>query len=177
MTAIRKSSKTTLPRFLFALGIRDVGEVTARNLAIHFGELTSLMRADEDELMRVTDVGPTVAKHVHTFFKQPRNLSVVENLIAAGVSWDTVIIPNDGPTPFAGKTFVVTGTLTSMTREQAHERILSLGGKTTGSVSKKTSYVIVGTDPGSKAQKAETLGVPILDENGFLSLLDSPNQT
>ncbi len=171
VSAIQKSRNTTLPRFLFALGIRDVGEVTARNLAIHFGELEPIMKADEEALMRVPDVGPTVAKHVHTFFQQPKNLEVVEKLIAADVRWDPVALPEGLATPLAGKTFVVTGTLESLSREEAHARIMALGGKATGSVSKKTSYVVVGADPGSKASKAESLGIPVLDEARFLELI------
>lgn len=171
ISAIQKSRNTTLPRFLFALGIRDVGEVTARNLAIHFGELDPIMEADEEALMRVPDVGPTVAKHVHTFFQQPKNLEVVEKLIAADVRWDPVTLPEGMAAPLAGKTFVVTGTLESLSREEAHARIMALGGKATGSVSKKTSYVVVGADPGSKASKAESLGIPVLDEASFLELI------
>lgn len=170
IAAIDKSRSTTLPRFLFALGIREVGEVTARNLAQHFGDLSPLMTADSQALMGVPDVGPTVAKHVHTFFRQPRNLEVISNLIELGVHWDKVAAASEGPQPLQGKTFVVTGTLGSLSREEAHARILALGGKATGSVSQKTSYVVVGSDAGSKATKAAQLGIPILDEESFLAL-------
>ncbi|MEN9680700.1 MAG: hypothetical protein RLZZ627_593 [Pseudomonadota bacterium] len=170
ITAIDKSRSTTLPRFLFALGIREVGEVTARNLAQHFEDLSPLMTADPETLMGVPDVGPTVAKHVHMFFRQPRNLEVISNLIHLGVHWEKVAAASEGPQPLQGKTFVVTGTLESLSRDQAHARILALGGKATGSVSQKTSYVVVGSDAGSKAAKAAQLGIPILDEESFLAL-------
>lgn len=170
IVAIDKSRKTTLPRFLFALGIREVGEVTARNLAQHFGDLPPMMAADQEMLMSLPDVGPTVAKHVHTFFRQPRNLEVISSLIAHGVYWDKVAAASEGPQPLQGKTFVITGTLASLSRDEAHARILALGGKATGSVSKKTSYVVVGADAGSKATKAAQLGIPILNEESFLAL-------
>jgi DNA ligase (NAD+) len=170
IVAIDKSRKTTLPRFLFALGIREVGEVTARNLAQHFSDLPALMAAEPETLMGVPDVGPTVAKHVHTFFSQPRNLEVISSLIGHGVHWDKVIAASEGPQPLQGKTFVVTGTLATLSREEAHARILALGGKATGSVSQKTSYVVVGSDAGSKATKAAQLGIPILDEESFLAM-------
>ncbi len=170
IAAIDKSRSTTLPRFLFALGIREVGEVTARNLAQHFSELAPLMTADPETLMGVPDVGPTVAKHVHTFFRQPRNLDVISSLIAHGVHWEKVVAASEGPQPLQGKTFVVTGTLATLSRDEAHARILALGGKATGSVSQKTSYVVVGSDAGSKATKAVQLGIPILDEESFLAL-------
>ncbi|MEY2697556.1 MAG: hypothetical protein RL333_1694 [Pseudomonadota bacterium] len=170
IAAIDRSRNTTLPRFLFALGIREVGEVTARNLAQHFSDLAPLMAADQDTLMGVPDVGPTVAKHVHTFFKQPRNLDVISSLIEHGIQWEKVAAATDGPQPLQGKTFVVTGTLASLSRDEAHARILALGGKATGSVSKKTSYVVVGSDAGSKATKAAELGIPILDEASFIAL-------
>lgn len=168
--AIDKSRSTTLPRFLFALGIREVGEVTARHLAQHFGDLSPLMAADPETLMGVPDVGPTVARHVHTFFHQHRNLDVISKLIARGVHWEKVAAANEGAQPLQGKTFVVTGTLASLSRDEAHARILALGGKTAGSVSQKTSYVVVGSDAGSKATKAAQLGITILDEESFLAL-------
>ncbi len=170
IAAIDKSRTTTLPRFLFALGIREVGEVTARNLAQHFGDLSPLMAADQETLMSVPDVGPTVAKHVHTFFLQPRNLDVISHLIASGVHWEKVAAASEGPQSLQGKTFVVTGTLATFSRDEAHARILALGGKATGSVSQKTSYVVVGSDAGSKATKAAQLGIPILDEESFIAL-------
>lgn len=170
IAAIDKSRNTTLPRFLFALGIREVGEVTARNLAQHFSDLDPLMAADMETLMGVPDVGPTVAKHIHTFFNQPRNLDVISGLIANGVHWEKVAAASEGLQPLQGKTFVVTGTLATLSRDEAHARILALGGKATGSVSKKTSYVVVGSDAGSKATKAAELGIPILDEERFLAL-------
>jgi DNA ligase (NAD+) len=128
------------------------------------------MAADPDTLMGVPDVGPTVAKHVHTFFRQPRNRAVISSLIANGVHWEKVAAASEGPQPLQGKTFVVTGTLASLSRDEAHARILALGGKASGSVSQKTSYVVVGSDAGSKATKAAQLGIPILDEQSFLDL-------
>lgn len=174
ITSIDLSRETTLPRFLFALGIREVGEVTARHLALHFRDLPTLMAADTETLMSVPDIGPTVAKHIHTFFQQPQNITVIEKLIAAGVHWPAISNTPEGPTPLSGKTFVVTGTLSHFSRDEAHARIMALGGKTSGSVSKKTSFVVVGTDAGSKATKAATLGIPILDEEAFLAMLEHP---
>jgi DNA ligase (NAD+) len=172
VTAIEKSKRTTLSRFLYAIGIRDVGEATAAALANHFGSLEALQEADEAAIQEVPDVGPVVAAHVHTFFRQPHNREVIEDLRRQGVTW-----PDQKPRakategPLTGKTFVLTGTLESMSRDEAGERIAALGGKVTGSVSKKTSYVVAGADPGSKLQKAQDLGVEILDEAAFLKLL------
>lgn len=172
VTAIEKSKRTTLSRFLYAIGIRDVGEATAAALANHFGSLEALQEADEAAIQEVPDVGPVVAAHVHTFFRQPHNREVIEDLRRQGVTW-----PDQKPRakaaegPLTGKTFVLTGTLESMSRDEAGERIAALGGKVTGSVSKKTSYVVAGAEPGSKLQKAQELGVEILDEAAFLELL------
>lgn len=170
--ALEKSKQTTLSRFLYALGIRDVGEATAAALANHFGSLEALQEADEAAIQQVPDVGPVVAAHVHTFFRQPHNREVIEDLRRQGVTW-----PNQTPRagaaegPLTGKTFVLTGTLESMSRDQAGERISALGGKVTSSVSKKTHYVVAGSEAGSKLQKAQELGVQILDEAAFLKLL------
>lgn len=171
LEALDRSRHTTLSRFLFALGIREVGEVTARNLAEHFRELDSLMDADEDELQTVPDVGPSVAGHVHTFFRQTHNREVIQGLLEAGVHWDAM--PERPPAaelPLAGKTLVITGTLEGLSRDEAKALVLSLGGKAAGSVSKKTDYVVAGAEPGSKLAKAEALGIPVLDEDGFLRL-------
>ncbi len=170
--ALAQSKNTTLGRFLFALGIRDVGEATAGGLAQHFGKLKKLETATLEEIQEVPDVGPVVAAHVHNFFNESRNRDVVSALVAQGVVWpeqDGARRPAEGP--LTGKTFVITGTLAAMSRDEARDRIVALGGKVSGSVSKKTSGVIVGADPGSKAQKAAELAVPVLDEAAFLRLI------
>jgi DNA ligase (NAD+) len=173
--ALEKSKHTTLPRFLYALGIREVGEVTAQTLAAHFRELEKIEAADEEELQAVQDVGPSVAHHIHTFFRQPHNLEVIQALLDAGIRWDPLPeLPATEELPLQGKTFVITGTLSAMSREEAKARLQALGGKVTGSVSKNTSYVIAGAEPGSKLAKAQELGVEVLDEEGFWGLVGGP---
>jgi len=170
LRSLDKAKSTSLARFLYALGISQVGEVTAQTLARHFGDLDPLMNADEETLVEVPDVGPVVARSIAHFFAQPHNREVIEDLRKAGVSWQ----PVEGATVdavLAGRTFVLTGTLESMTRDEAKTRIEALGGKVTGSVSGKTDYVVVGEDPGSKRDKAESLGVKLLEERAFLELL------
>ena len=168
--AIEGAKRTTLPRFLYALGIRDVGEATALALAQYFPELRQLRHAAQEEIQRVPDVGPVVAKQVAAYFGDAENAAVVDRLIAAGISWpDSPPLRAGGPQ--LDKTFVLTGTLQSMTREEATEAIVQRGGKVSGSVSKKTNYVVAGAEAGSKLKKAEQLGVPILDEAAFLELL------
>lgn len=170
--ALNRSKSTTLPRFLYALGIRDVGEATAAALAEHFGTLEALQAASEEEVQEVPDVGPVVAAHVHHFFQQAHNREVIEQLRQHGVHWPSIERrKSNGEGPLTGKTFVLTGTLDSMSRDQAGDRIAALGGKVTGSVSKKTSYVVAGADPGSKLKKAQELGVEVLDEAAFLKLI------
>ena len=169
--AIKKSRDTTLPRFLFALGIRDVGEATALALAQHFGKLEKLLNASVDEIQQVQDVGPVVAAHVAAFVASPDHRKVIARLREEGVHWPDVAKPSVEGQPFAGMTFVITGTLDSMSREEAQEALVALGAKVSGSVSKKTRYVIVGAEPGSKAKKAEELGVEILDDAAFTKLL------
>lgn len=169
--AIERSKSTTLPRFLYALGIDQVGEVTARQLAAHLGDLTPLMEATEEQLQQVPDVGPVVAQSVHHFFRQPHNREVIEALRAAQVHWSAERVKPPTASPLAGKTFVLTGSLQSMTRDEAEQRLAECGAKATGSVSRKTDYVIAGVEPGSKLDKARQLGVTVLDEAGFLSLL------
>ncbi|WP_206606338.1 NAD-dependent DNA ligase LigA [Steroidobacter cummioxidans] len=171
--ALEKSKKTTLSRFLYALGIRDVGEATAGALASHFGSIEALQDANEAAIQEVQDVGPVVAAHAYTFFQQPHNREVIQALRDLGVHWPAQkarAAPTEGP--LTGKTFVLTGTLESMSRDQAGDRITALGGKVTGSVSKKTSYVVAGAEAGSKLTKAQDLGVEILDEAAFLKLLE-----
>lgn len=170
ISALNNSKKTTLDRFLYALGIREVGDATARSLANHFGNLSAIQSATQEALEDVADVGPIVAKHIVTFFSQTHNQEVINNLLTAGVHWPDVEVKAEQP--LRGKIFVITGTLKGMKREEVKQRLLALGAKVSGSVSKKTDYVIVGSDPGSKAEKARKLEVEILDEAGFLSLLE-----
>ncbi len=172
--ALEKSKQTTLPRFLFGLGIRHIGEATAKDLARHFGTLDGIMDATEEQLLAVNDVGPIVAKSLHTFFAQPHNREVVEQLRACGVTWEEGASTALAPKPLAGKTFVLTGTFPKLSRDQAKDLLEAAGAKVAGSVSKKTSYVVAGTEAGSKLDKANELGVTVLDEAGMLALLQSP---
>jgi len=168
--AIEKSRTTTLARFLYALGIHDVGETTAHTLATYFGTLKAIMQADETTLMAVPDVGPVVAKSIIEFFKQKHNKDVINKLTKV-INWPDVKVKSTAELPLQGKTFVLTGTLSEMTRDEAKAALQELGGKVSGSVSKKTDYVVVGENPGSKAEKAEALGVEMLDEAGLKKLL------
>jgi len=169
--AIAKSRDTTLPRFLFALGIPDVGEATALALAQHFGNLDKLLDASADEIQQVQDVGPVVAAEVAAFVSSKEHRKVIRELQERGVHWKDVVRPSVEGQPFAGMTFVITGTLASMSREEAQEALIALGAKVSGSVSKKTRYVVVGADAGSKLKKATELGVETLDEAQFADLL------
>jgi len=170
--AIVAAKHSSLARFLYALGIRDVGDATALALARHFRDIAALRRAEEDEMQRVPDVGPVVARHVAAYFDDPDNSAVVDRLLAAGVSWPAPApIPADSHAGMSGKTFVLTGTLKSLTREAAAEAITQRGGKVSGSVSKKTHYVVAGADAGSKLKKAQQLAIAVLDEAAFLELL------
>jgi DNA ligase (NAD+) len=171
LEALEKSKNTTLSRFLFSLGIRHVGEATAKELARHFGQLDAVMVASEDALLQVVDVGPVVAHSIRTFFDQPHNREVVQALREAGVTWleGDALAPTE--MPLAGITVVLTGTLQSMGRDEAKEKLEALGAKVAGSVSKKTHYVVAGAEAGSKLDKAQTLGVPVLDDTGLAVLL------
>jgi DNA ligase (NAD+) len=170
--ALNRSRQTTLARFLYGLGIRDVGEATAAALADHFGDLESLQEASEEQIQEVADIGPVVAAHVHTFFRQTHNREVIEALRDQGMRWPAQKRKSAAAEgALSGQTFVITGTLDSMSRDEAADRIRALGAKVSGSVSKKTSYVVVGAEAGSKLQKAQELGVPTLDEAAFLELL------
>ncbi|MBV8502839.1 MAG: NAD-dependent DNA ligase LigA [Paucibacter sp.] len=173
--ALEKSKNTTLARFLYGLGIRQVGETTAKDLARHFGAMDKLMDASIEQLLEVPDVGPVVAHSIHTFFAQPHNCEVVEQLRAAGVQWAEGGGAADahGPRPLLGKTLVLTGTLPTLARDAAKDMIEAAGGKVSSSVSKKTHYVIAGEEAGSKLDKARELGVTILDEAGLMALLNS----
>ncbi|MDH5392097.1 MAG: NAD-dependent DNA ligase LigA [Gammaproteobacteria bacterium] len=170
--SLEKSKRTTLPRFIFALGIREVGEVTAASLANHFGDIQGLMQASEEELINIDDVGPVVASRVVTFFSQQHNIEVINKLIEAGISWPPIEIKQASELTLSGLSFVVTGTLSSMSRNDAKQRLIDKGAKVVGSVSKNTSYVVVGENPGSKAAKAEQLGIDILDEEAFLAFIN-----
>jgi DNA ligase (NAD+) len=172
LAGIEKSKSTTLGRFLFSLGIRQVGETTAKDLARHFGNIDRLMSARVEELLEVNDVGPIVAESIRHFFDQPHHREVVEQLRAAGVHWpDQEGTASDAPRPLLGKTLVLTGTLPSLSRDEAKELIEAAGGKVSGSVSKKTNYVVAGEEAGSKLDKARELGVEVLDEAGLRALL------
>ncbi|MHB1250138.1 MAG: helix-hairpin-helix domain-containing protein, partial [Polaromonas sp.] len=171
LEALEKSKKTTLSRFLFGLGIRHVGEATAKALASHFGTLDAIMDATEEKLLEVGDVGPIVAKSIRTFFEQPHNREVVEQLRACGVTWEEGEPVAVAAKPLSGKTFVITGALPSLSRDEAKDRIEAAGGKVAGSVSKKTDYVVAGDEAGSKLVKAQSLGVRVIDEAVLLTLL------
>ena len=177
LQAIEKSKQTTLPRFVFGLGIRHVGEATAKELARHFGKLDAIMDASEEQLLLVSDVGPIVAKSLRTFFDQPHNREVVEQLRACGLTWkesevgDSAEVP---PKPLSGKTFVITGTLPTLSRDQAKDLLEAAGAKVAGSVSKKTDYLLAGSDAGSKLDKAQELGVTVIDEAFLLTLTNRP---
>jgi DNA ligase (NAD+) len=168
--ALEKSKQTTLERFVYALGIRNVGESTARDLARHFGSLERLLAADAETLEQVPEIGPVVARSIRQFFDEPHNREVIRKLRAVGVNWkEGAGTPARAPREV--KTFVLTGTLPNMTRDEARARIEAAGHKVAGSVSKKTDYVIAGGDAGSKLEKAQALGLAILDEQHFLDLL------
>ena len=171
LEALEKSKHTTLARFVFGLGIRHVGEATAKELARHFGKLDAIMDAPVDALLQVSDVGPIVAKSLRTFFDQPHNREVVEQLRACGVTWQETEPAPRAFMPLSGKTFVITGTLPNLSRDEAKERVEAAGGKVAGSVSKKTDYVVAGADAGSKLVKAQALGLTVIDEAALLVLL------
>lgn len=172
VAAIERSKATTLARFLFALGIREVGEATAANLAAHFGNLPDIVEASEEDLLKVPDVGPVVANRIREFLSEQHNLDVIAELQARGVRWADVA-PNQlvGEGPLSGKTFVITGTLAGITRDEAKVLIQKAGGKVTGSVSAKTSFLLAGENAGSKLAKAEKLGVPVIGLNELESML------
>jgi DNA ligase (NAD+) len=172
LNALEKSKSTTLARFVYPLGIRHVGEATAKELANHFGNLDALLAASEEKFLEVADIGPVVARSIMAFLSDPLNLELIEQLRAAGIHWEESTRAADAPKPLAGKTFVLTGTLPALTRDEAAAKIEAAGGKVAGSVSKKTSYVVAGEEAGSKLAKAQELGVAIIDEAGLLQLLD-----
>jgi DNA ligase (NAD+) len=177
LAGLEASKRTTLGRFLYALGIRHIGETTAKDLARYFGKIDRIIEATEAQLLEVNDVGPVVAHSVRSFFEQPHHREIVEQLRAVGITWEetegvAVVAPEaTGIAGVTGKTFVLTGTLPTLTRDAAKELIEAAGGKVTGSVSKKTNYVVAGTEAGSKLDKANELGVMVLDETALLALL------
>ena len=173
LEALEKSKQTTLPRFVFGLGIRHVGEATAKALARHFGQLDSIMVATPEQLLAVDDVGPIVALSIRTFFDQPHNREVVEQLRACGVHWEEGEPAERALQPLAGKTLVITGTLPVWSRDEAKDRVEAAGGKVAGSVSKNTDYVVAGAEAGSKLLKAQALGVTIIDEAALRALLNA----
>src|SRR6185295_1055273 len=167
---LERSRATTLERLVYALGIRNVGESTARDLARHFGDLPPLLEASEDTLLQVPDVGPVVARSIRQFLAEPHNRQVVERLVKAGVTW-----PAAAPQPRragARKTFVLTGTLSAMTRDAARAAIEAKGHKVAASVSKNTDYVVAGADAGSKLEKARSLGIDVIDEQELRKVLE-----
>lgn len=171
--AIDKTRKTSLHRLLFALGIREVGETTARTLATHFGSLQRIKEADKDTLVEAPDIGPIVAAHIVEFFSEPHNIQIIDELVELGVTWEETE-PGGGNTSdaLAGNTYVLTGTLSTMTRDEAKARLLALGAKVSGSVSAKTTAVVAGEKAGSKLTKAQNLDVEVMDEEALLSLLE-----
>ena len=175
LAALEKSKQTTLPRFLYGLGIRHIGETTAKDLARHFGQLDRIMDASVEQLLEVHDVGPIVALALRTFFDQPHNREVVEQLRACGIQWPEHTPEARAPLPLTGKTVVLTGTLPTLGREDAKALLEAAGAKVAGSVSKKTDYVVAGEEAGSKLAKALDLGVTVLDEAGLLALLQAAN--
>lgn len=172
LAAIEKSKQASLPRFIYALGIRNVGEATAKDLAQHFGTLDALMAAEVEALMQVNDVGPIVAEAAYQFFQEPHNREVIAAMQTLGVHW-AEITKTSVSTEFSGKTFVLTGTLPTLKRDQAQAMIEAVGGKVSGSVSAKTSFVVAGAEAGSKLEKAQQLNVPILDEAALIAMLQS----
>jgi len=171
LCAIKASRQTTLERFVYALGIREVGEATAVSLARHFGTLENIMQASEEELQNAAEVGPVVAKHVVAFFAQPHNREVIAHLLEAGIAWPDME-PDTENKRLTGNTYVITGTLSSFSRTEAKQALEALGAKVSASVSAKTTAVIVGENPGSKLDKARQLGVPVLSESDLLTLIN-----
>ncbi len=172
LAAIESSKKTTLARFIYALGIRNVGEATAKELANHFGNLDALMHASEDALLQIADIGPIVARSIAQFFAETHNRDVIHQLCQAGVSWLESAGMHVTSGRLNGKTFVLTGSLPHLTREDAKAQIEACGGKVVSNVSRKTHFVVVGADPGGKYEKALVLGIPLLDERALLALLN-----
>ncbi|MBB6521790.1 NAD-dependent DNA ligase LigA [Pseudoteredinibacter isoporae] len=175
LDALEQSKQSSLPRFLFALGIREVGEATARNLAQHFGNLPALMKADAEQLLEVGDVGPIMAEFIVSFFADERNREEVARLQAAGIQWPDIEVKSDDELPLKDLTYVLTGTLEQMSRNEAKAALQELGAKVAGSVSAKTSVLVAGPGAGSKLSKAQDLGIEIIDEDALIALLKQHN--
>ena len=173
LAALHRSKSTRFDKFIYALGIREVGETTAQNLALHFSTIDQLSRAAEEDLLEIEDIGPVVAGHIFNFFKEQHNMVVVNELIHSGIKWPQPVRADKQTQPLKGKVFVLTGTLEKMTRDEAKRKLTGLGAKVSGSVSRNTDYVVAGEAAGSKLTKANDLGVRILDEKAFLAMLDS----
>ncbi|MCR8921703.1 NAD-dependent DNA ligase LigA [Dasania sp. GY-MA-18] len=171
IAALEKSKQTTLAKFLFSLGIREVGEATANNLAQHYGSLPALQQADVESLLTVADVGPIVAQHIFDFFHAPHSQELLTSLQQCGITWPDIVLKSEAELPLKGLTYVVTGTLETMGRSDAKQKLQDLGAKVAGSVSKKTDCVVAGPGAGSKLAKAQELGIEILDEKMFLARL------
>ncbi len=171
LSAIEASKATTLPRFIFALGIRGVGESTALNLAQEFGDLAPIIQADLTQLQAVPDIGEVTAEAIYEFFRAPHNIEVLDALLEAGIHWPVVDASAKADLPLAGETWVVTGTLGSMGRDEAKDKLVALGAKVAGSVSAKTTRLLAGEKAGSKLGKATSLGVTVVSEDEFLALL------
>lgn len=172
LDALEQSKHTTLPKFLYALGIREVGEVTAKSLALAFKEIDKLKLATLDDLQAIMDIGPVVAEHIYNFFHEKHNLEVIDSLLKAGIKWEKITTQTDKNLPLTGYSIVLTGTLSSMTREEAKEKLENLGAKIVESVSKKTTLVVVGENPGSKFTKAQQLGIKIVDEEEMRKMIN-----
>ena len=171
LTSLEKAKTTTLPRFLYALGIREVGEATAANLANHFYTLDNLYAADIEALKAVSDVGEVVATHVYNFIHEAHNREIIDNLLAAGINWPEIKQVDSAELPFDGQTCVLTGTMTAMGRNEAKALLQQLGAKVAGSVSAKTDFLVAGEKAGSKLTKAQDLGVAVWDEEKLLAVL------
>jgi DNA ligase (NAD+) len=171
--AIEDSKKSSLARVIFALGIRHVGETTAKDLAKHFGSLNAFILSDVETLLKVRDVGPVVAESIRDFLSQEHNIEVIEQLMACGINPIEKVSEEIKVTVFNGKTVVITGTLDTLSRDQAKELLERAGAKVSGSVSSKTNYLLAGTDAGSKLEKAQNLGIAIIDETEFFKLLET----
>lgn len=171
VSALEKAKTTTLPRFIYALGIREVGQATAANLASHFMTLDNLQHANVEQLQTVSDVGPVVADYVVAFFAEESNRDVISRLLQAGVHWPAIEKVDTDTLPLKGKVFVITGTLETMSRDEAKDKVVALGAKVSGSVSGKTDCVVAGPGAGSKLTKAQSLGVEVIDEDALIALL------
>ena len=169
--AIEKSKQTTLAKFLFALGIREVGEATGQTLAKNFGSLEAILDADLEALLEVDDIGPVVAYFIRDFFRNPDNVAIINALRESGVSWSDIDVTARDSQPLKGQTWVLTGAMDVMSRAEAKDRLQDLGAKVAGSVSAKTTQVVAGPGAGSKLNKAESLNIPVMDEADFIAFL------